>query len=94
MIQSVIVHKRVKFSLIRNPIAHTQPKLLRETAVWSVVNHPNITPFLGVSFDFDRPGMPCFVAPYCRHGNVLRYLKENKEQNIDKLSPVNPAILI
>jgi len=59
-------------------------RILREMSVWSSVHHPNIAPFLGVSFDFDRPRTPCLVSPYYRHGNIMAYIK--KQPNVNKLA--------
>jgi serine/threonine protein kinase len=62
-------------------------RLIREGLVWSRVAHPNITPFLGVSFDFDRPGLPCLVSPYYRYGSITSYLKDHP--HVNKLPLVN-----
>lgn len=62
-------------------------KLLREMTVWSATSHQNITPFFGVSFDFDRPGTPCLVCPYYHHGNITNYVK--KQPNVNRLSLVS-----
>jgi len=59
-------------------------RLLREIGVWSVVHHENVTPFLGISFDFERPHTPCLVSPYYRNGNITSYLKNNPA--VDKLA--------
>jgi len=67
----------------------TRRRLLRETAVWSLVYHRNITPFLGISFDFDRPCTPCLVSPFYRHGNLKCYIK--KQPNADKLVLITQA---
>jgi serine/threonine protein kinase len=47
----------------------------------TTVNHPNIAPFLGISFDFDIPDVPCLVTPYYRHGNIISYTRENPDAN-------------
>lgn len=62
-------------------------KLLRELRVWSAVHHENIVPFLGITFDFDRPCTPCLVSPYYRNGNVISYLK--KQPAVDKIDLVS-----
>jgi hypothetical protein len=52
-------------------------------SVWNMVIHPNITPLLGMSFDFDRPRMPCLISPYYPHGSITDYIKEHPK--VDKL---------
>jgi serine/threonine protein kinase len=51
-------------------------RLIQEGWVWSRATHPNITPFLGFTFDFHRPSLPCLISPYYRHGNITSYLKK------------------
>lgn len=60
-----------------------EQRLQREARVWSSLHHPNITPFYGVSFDFDRPGRAVLVSQYCRHGDLQRYLA--RHAGVDKL---------
>ncbi|KIM71468.1 hypothetical protein PILCRDRAFT_830315 [Piloderma croceum F 1598] len=61
-----------------------QQRLVREIEAWTAVNHPNITPFFGICFDFNSPGVPSLIVPYYRHGNILNYTKQNP--NVNKLS--------
>jgi len=61
--------------------AFVNTRLLREIRVWASVNHPNISPFFGVSLNFDRPLTPCLVSPYYRHGDILKYLKDHSRVN-------------
>lgn len=56
-------------------------RAIQEGFIWSTVTHPNITPFLGVTFDFDRPDLPCLVSPYYRHGSIIAYLKDRPHIN-------------
>jgi len=62
-------------------------RLLREFRVWSKVNHRNIMPLLGITYDFDRPNTPCLVSPYYRHSTIVNYLKERPR--INKLALVS-----
>jgi len=62
-------------------ISSIAQRLIRETRVLATLNHPNISPCYGISFDFDRPNMPCLVSPYYRNGNISRYLKEHPSIN-------------
>jgi len=58
-------------------------KLLEEISLWSTVQHQNILPILGISFDFDRPQTPCLISPYLRNGDITNYLK--RQPAADKL---------
>jgi serine/threonine protein kinase len=62
-------------------------RLLREIRVLAAVNHPNISPLLGTSSDFDRVDRPCLVFPYQRRGEISGYLKEHP--GVDKLPLVS-----
>jgi len=61
-------------------------RLLREINVLSSTHHPNIAPILGLSYDFDRPGVPCIIMPYYQHGNIMDYLR--KQPNVSKVALV------
>ena len=52
-------------------------KLLLEAQVWSQLDHPNITPFYGISFDLGPQSTPCLICPYFKNGNVAKYLETN-----------------
>jgi hypothetical protein len=52
-----------------------------------MVVHKNITPLLGVVSDFDRPQTPGLVCPFYRHGDIMKYLKN--QPNADKLALVS-----
>jgi len=69
----------------------TTQRLLREMTIWSAVQHRNITPFLGISLDFDRLFTPCLVSPYYRHGDIINYL--NNHPNANKLALVSQVTL-
>lgn len=58
-------------------------RLCREVQVWETLKHPNVVPFFGISFDFDRPDMPCMVSPWLSNGNIIEFLK--KGPDFDKL---------
>jgi len=61
----------------------TVKRLLREIRVLAAVTHPNISPLLGTSSDFDRVDRPCLVFPYHCRGEISGYLKEHP--GVDKL---------
>ena len=63
----------------------------REIRIRLELFHENITPLLGISYDFGRPSMPCLVCPYFRNGDIISYLRERP--NFDKLSLVSCAII-
>jgi serine/threonine protein kinase len=62
-------------------------KLLREISVWTMLHDRNVTPFRGISFDFDRPNKLCLVSPYYRNGSITSYIK--KQPVVDKLALVS-----
>ncbi|KAH8810365.1 hypothetical protein DL96DRAFT_1759947 [Flagelloscypha sp. PMI_526] len=47
---------------------------LHEAVLWHQLNHPNILPFLGVSFDA-FPNRVCFVSPLMENGDIMSYVK-------------------
>jgi serine/threonine protein kinase len=61
-------------------------QLLRELSVWIAVQHEHIMPFLGVTFDFDRPYTPCLVSPYYHYGDITGYVRE--QPKVSKLALV------
>jgi hypothetical protein len=44
-------------------------------------------PFLGFLIDFDRPGAPSLVLPYCENRDLKSYISRNP--NVDKLPLVS-----
>jgi hypothetical protein len=82
--------KRVRLSLhdiSYIPHKHAFQKLVREGTVWSGLQHPQITPFFGVCFDLDRPGIPSLVCPYYKNGDITTYIQAHPEA--DRLNLVN-----
>jgi len=66
-------------------------RLQREIRVWAALKHDNVTPFLGISCDFDRPGLPCLVSPFYAHGNIITYLENNPD--VEKLFLISKIAL-
>jgi serine/threonine protein kinase len=53
-------------------------RLLRETGVWSTCIHPNLAPFIGVSYEVTRGHqVPCLISPFYENGTIMQYLKHN-----------------
>jgi serine/threonine protein kinase len=73
------------------PNSHFYQIFFREITVWREFQHPNITPFLGVSYDFDRLSIPCLVSPLYRNGNILDYIQT--QPNVDLLPLVSCFII-
>jgi serine/threonine protein kinase len=46
----------------------------REIRIWSGLAHHNITPLLGISYDFGRPGL---VLPYYPNGDIITFTRQN-----------------
>jgi hypothetical protein len=42
--------------------------------VWQKLDHENIIPFLGITFDFGRDGPMGMVCPWLDNGNLNGYL--------------------
>ncbi|CAK5266258.1 unnamed protein product [Mycena citricolor] len=57
-------------------------KLRTEARVWKGLVHKNILPFMGLSEEL-APS-PILVYPFCRFGNIARYLSGS--QNVDRLN--------
>jgi serine/threonine protein kinase len=77
-------HGHVQVLAVKVPRAGTDKltrRLIQEGWVWSRATHPNITPFLGFTFDFHRPALPCLISPYYKHGNITSYLKKYPYMN-------------
>lgn len=72
---------RVRLSLFFMQFMYRFQTFLRESGLWSAAQHPNITPFLGVSFDFHRRGTPCLVSPFLKEGNIINYIKKHPGAN-------------
>ncbi|KZP22994.1 kinase-like protein [Athelia psychrophila] len=53
----------------------TRKMIRREIAVWMGLEHPNITPFLGVVTGFGP--LSAMVSPYCSKETIVRYTLEN-----------------
>jgi len=67
----------------RPDYAKRKRQFVREIRVWTTVNHPNITPFLGISSEFEGLGFPCLISPYYENGDITAYLKEHRD--VEKL---------
>ncbi|KZP15419.1 kinase-like protein [Athelia psychrophila] len=52
-------------------------RLLREIGVWEQLDHPNITPFLGVVSGFGP--LPAMVSPYYSEANINQYTLDNPD---------------
>lgn len=59
--------------------------LAREILVWSKMQHPNILPLLGFSFDETRLASAWIVTPWQQNGGVLRYIDSAKLDDVGKL---------
>lgn len=58
--------------------------LIRETSVWSVLDHENVLKFLGIDPTNGYPGgCPALISPYCKNGTVTHYLRQNP--GVDRL---------
>ncbi|KAL0065071.1 hypothetical protein AAF712_007907 [Marasmius tenuissimus] len=60
-------------------------RFLKETLVWTQLNHPNVLPFLGVNTKLFPRGF-CLVSPWMDNGHLLSFLEKNLEH--DKLTAI------
>ncbi|TFK44943.1 kinase-like domain-containing protein [Crucibulum laeve] len=60
-------------------IERLKHKLVREGQVWNELEHPNVTPFYGISFDTDRPGFPCLICPFYPNGDLSKYIQNHPD---------------
>ena len=58
--------------------------LVEECSVMSRLNHPNVMNLIGVSIDSENTTN--IVMPFMSHGDLLTYLRENKEQLASSVS--------
>ncbi|KAH8834109.1 kinase-like domain-containing protein [Flagelloscypha sp. PMI_526] len=57
---------------------------LREAVLWHQLDHPNILPFLGVSYDC-FPNRLSLISPFMKNGNIMDYLKEHPEPSEQRM---------
>ncbi|KAF5353384.1 hypothetical protein D9756_007842 [Leucocoprinus leucothites] len=62
-------------------IQKVKTHLIRETVVWTSLNHPNILGFFGLADDVGRHGCPALISPFCDNGVVMSYLKTHPDHN-------------
>lgn len=46
----------------------------REMGIWKRVNHPNIVPFLGITYGFGREGRASLVSLWMANGTLRAFL--------------------
>jgi hypothetical protein len=52
----------------------SRQRLSKEIQVWKMLDHENILPLLGVTFDFGRDNPMGMVSPWLENGNLNGYL--------------------
>ena len=63
---------------------HETTALVEECSVMSRLNHPNVMNLIGVSIDSENTAN--IVMPFMSHGDLLTYLRKNKEQLASSVS--------
>lgn len=81
---------KVTWSFLKTLLIIIQ-KLLREAQLWSQLDHTNITPFYGISFDMGVPLAPCLVSPYYENGHIATYLQKHPDS--DRMAMVSRIFL-
>ena len=77
----ILCHSYIALSL-----ASDKEKLLKEvTTMLSILSfkHPHVMSLIGVCMDGE---MPLIIMPYMSRGNVLGYVKQNKELHVDNIA--------
>ena len=77
----------VTSDLLTNPSCPnlTAQRLEREAHVWQYLEHPNVSEFLGLAFNFGY--MPALILPVYGNGTVMEYVKEkDNETRLDMVS--------
>ncbi|KAE9399212.1 kinase-like protein [Gymnopus androsaceus JB14] len=68
---------------LRPDVLLQQPELLfLEAVIWKHANHRNIAPFIAALV---HAPSPCLISPWMNHGNIISYLKEHPETDIQPL---------
>ncbi|KIO27715.1 hypothetical protein M407DRAFT_72743, partial [Tulasnella calospora MUT 4182] len=63
-------------------------RIAREAFVWSRIQHRNLHPLL----DYHSQPRPRFISPWCRHGNLMDYIRANPSlSRLDKLQLIYQA---
>ena len=64
-------------TLIALSTTSEKEKLLKEMTTMLSFTHPNVMSLIGLCFDGE---MPLLIMPFMASGNVLEFVKKNKEQ--------------
>lgn len=62
----------------------------RELGIWRRLYHPNIVPFLGIVYDFERPGTTSLVSEWMHNGTLDDFVA----QHDDRLMPEHRLQLV
>ena len=73
---------RITSVIDRNYDTYSHHKILcKEAIVWRDLIHPNILPFLGICKNVFGP-LLALVSPYMENGDVLSYVKQNRDTKL------------
>ncbi|TFK50944.1 kinase-like protein [Heliocybe sulcata] len=70
-------------------LCKVQRRILREIKVLSALDHPNIIPFLGVTYGFGRAEIPSPVCPLYESGDIVQYLKRESLPTRDRFKLIS-----
>lgn len=73
--------KVLRMTKEREVVERLSRSLVRETAVWQHLQHPNILKFLGLARDSGKFCCPALISPYCDNGTANDYLKSHPDVN-------------
>jgi len=70
-------------------------RLRKELLVWHKLDHKNILPLLGITFDFGRGNPMGMVCPWVENGNLNGYLgRQNALSQADRFRIVSDQFFI
>ncbi|KAG7090217.1 hypothetical protein E1B28_011818 [Marasmius oreades] len=78
----VVCLKVVKVYLVSD-VRGLLKEYMREAIVWQQLKHPNVLPFMGMYYLDKARGQLCLVSPWMERGNLVRFLKETRREDID-----------
>ena len=57
--------------------------IMREVGIWKSVNHPNVVPFLGVTYGFGKEGYASLVSLWMVNGTLHNFLENHNDHLTD-----------
>ncbi|KAG7090214.1 hypothetical protein E1B28_011816 [Marasmius oreades] len=81
----IVCLKVVKVYLVSD-VQDLLKEYMREAIVWQQLKHPNVLPFMGMYYLDKARGQLCLVSPWMERGNLVRFLKDTRKEDVDHYS--------